>query len=80
MTNRLKNERGKEKNAKNTSITQRVILPLNPEDIRRIRDLLFHLKSWFLHKSQNLCPSFEAQTHKPATDGFEAQTTKAARE
>jgi hypothetical protein len=29
-TNRLKNERGKEKNAKNTSRTQRVILPPNP--------------------------------------------------
>jgi hypothetical protein len=28
-TNRLKNERGKEKNAKNTSRTQRVILPPN---------------------------------------------------
>jgi hypothetical protein len=29
-TNRLKNERGKEKNAKNISRTQRVILPPNP--------------------------------------------------
>jgi hypothetical protein len=31
MTNQLKNERGKEKNAKNTSRTQRVILPPYPE-------------------------------------------------
>jgi hypothetical protein len=66
--NRLKNERGKEKNAKNTSRTQRVILPSNPGGHKRIWDLLSHFKSWFLHKSQgfvNLSLTSTKEEEKP---------------
>jgi hypothetical protein len=54
MTNRLKNERGKEKNTKNISRTQRVILLPNLGGHKEDSGPPFPLKSWFLHKSQGL--------------------------
>jgi hypothetical protein len=43
-TKRLKNERGKEKNMKNTSRTQRVILPPNPGGQKKDSRLPFPLE------------------------------------
>jgi hypothetical protein len=44
MTKRLKNEWGKEKNMKNTSRTQRVILPPNPGGHKKDSRLSFPLE------------------------------------
>jgi hypothetical protein len=56
-TNRLKNERGKEKSVKNTSRTQRVILPPNPGGHKEDSRPPFPLKTWFLHKFKDLWTS-----------------------
>jgi hypothetical protein len=57
MMNRLKNERGKETNVKNTSRTQRVILPPNPRRHKEDSGPPFPLKTWFLHKFKDLWTS-----------------------